>query len=375
MKTEGALLREIGTRDGFHVEEIELDPPKAGEVRIKLKAAGLCHSDFHFDAGDGMLGFAPFLAGHEGAGIIDEIGEGVTTLSVGDRVICTFMPSCGKCAWCIKGKGNLCDRGAGLMQGKALDGTVRIHAHGEDVGPMTYLGTFAPYVVCPVDSLVKIEGPDDIPWTAAAVMGCAVPTGWGTAVNIAEVEIGDTVVVIGTGGVGMNAVQGARMAGAAKIIAVDPVEWKRAKAHEFGATHDAASVEEAFTLVQQLTNGVMADKVIITIGVVDGAIIDPALNLTSKGGVLAIAGVSSMLQHEAEFSLFGFVMSQKQIRGGLYGGCNNQLVIPTLLDAYRSGVLKLDELVTTTYSLKDINQGWADMESGRNIRGVVVYDD
>lgn len=373
MKTTGALLWKAGVRAGFKVEELELDPPKSGEVRVHLAAAGLCHSDFHYDAGDGTLSFdAPLLAGHEGAGTVVELGPDVTGLAVGDRVITTFMPSCGKCSCCIRGLGSLCDRGAGLMTGKALDGTARVHVRGQDVGPMTFLGTFSPDIVCPVESLVKIG--DDIPWAAAAVMGCAVPTGWGTAVNIAQVEIGDTVVVIGTGGVGMNAVQGARMAGASRIIAIDPVEWKRKIAHEFGATHDAASVHDAFELVQDLTRGVMADRVIITMGVVDGALIDPALNLTAKGGVLAIGGVSSMLQHKAEFSIFPFVMTQKSIRGGLYGGCNNQLVIPMLLDRYRAGDLKLDELVTNTYSLDQINQGWADMESGKNIRGVVLYD-
>jgi S-(hydroxymethyl)glutathione dehydrogenase/alcohol dehydrogenase len=372
MKTTGALLWGPGTGSGWSVEDIEVDPPNPGEVLVKLAAAGLCHSDYHFDAGDCVASHLPLLGGHEGAGVVSELGAGVETLAVGDRVITTFMPSCGRCRWCTAGRGNLCDRGAGLMEGRALDGTFRVHARGEDVGPMTYLGTFSPYIVCPVDSLVRID--DDIPWPAAAITGCAVPTGWGTAVNIAGVRIGDVVVVIGTGGVGMNAIQGARMAGARTIVAVDPVDFKRKKAHEFGATHDAPSVAEAFELVSDLTRGAMADRVIITMGVVDGRIIDPALGLTSKGGVLAIGGVSSMSQHEAAFSIFPFVMSEKQIRGGLYGGCVTRTAIPMLLDLYRKGTLMLDELVTRTYRLDQINEAYRDMEEGRNIRGVIVYD-
>jgi S-(hydroxymethyl)glutathione dehydrogenase/alcohol dehydrogenase len=372
MKTKGALLWGPGTRAGWSVEEIEVDPPRAGEVMVKLAAAGLCHSDFHYDAGDGIATHLPLLGGHEGAGVVVEVGTGVETLAVGDRVLTTFMPSCGHCRWCTSGRGNLCDRGAGLMEGKALDGTFRVHARGQEVGPMTYLGTFSPYIVSPVDSLIPIA--DDIPWAAAAITGCAVPTGWGTAVNIAGVEIGDVAVVIGTGGVGMNAVQGARMAGAETIVAIDPVDWKRKKAQDFGATHDAAGVEEAFELVADLTHGVMADRVIMTMGVVDGQLIDPALNLTSKGGVLAIGGVSSMSQHQAAFSIFPFVMSEKQIRSGLYGGCVTRTAIPMLLDLYRKGHLMLDELVTNSYRLEDINEGYRDMEAGRNIRGVITYD-
>jgi len=371
MKTQGALLWEPGTRSGWTVEELELDPPKVGEVRVHLAAAGLCHSDYHYDAGDGSVDFT-LLGGHEGAGTVVELGPGVTEFVEGDRVITTFMPSCGRCRWCMSGRGNLCDRGAGLMQGKALDGTCRVHARGGDVGAMTYLGTFARDIVCPTDSLVKIA--DDIPWPAAAITGCAVPTGWGTAVNIAGVSIGDVVVVIGTGGVGMNAVQGARNAGAKTIVAVDPIEWKRKAAHDFGATHDAADVAEAKELVADLTHGVMAERVIVTMGVVDGQIVDPALDLTAKGGVLAIGGVSAMSQHQAAFSIFPFVMTEKQIRGGLYGGSITRNAIPMLLDLYRKGELKLDELVTRTYSLDQINEGYRDMEEGKNIRGVIVYD-
>jgi S-(hydroxymethyl)glutathione dehydrogenase/alcohol dehydrogenase len=373
VKTKGALLWEPGTRSGWSVEEIELDDPRKGEVLVKLAAAGLCHSDYHYDAGDGQIEFSPLLGGHEGAGVVQEVGEGVTTLRPGDHVITSFMPSCGHCHWCRIGRGNLCDRGADLMQGVSLDGTHRIHARGQDVGPMTFTGTFSPYIVAPVDSLVKFD--DDISPKAAAIVGCAVPTGWGTSVYVADVQIGDTVVIIGLGGVGMNAVQGARMAGAKNIVAIDPVEWKREQGPTFGATHTAASCADALELVSDLTRGVMADRAVLTMGVVDGQLIDPSLALVSKGGVLAIGGVSAMQQTQAAFNVFGFVMMEKQIRGGLYGGCKPHVAIPMLLDLYRKGDLLLDELVTRTYALEDINQGYEDMEAGRNIRGVIVYDD
>ena len=373
LKTRGAILLEPGTRSGWSVEELELDEPKAGEVRVKLAAAGLCHSDQHYDTGDGVLEFKPLLGGHEGAGVVEALGPGVEGLEVGDHVITSFMPSCGHCRWCVEGQGQLCDRGAGLLSGFGLDGTHRIHWNGQGVGAMTYTGTFAHHIVCPADSLIRFPG--DISPTKAAIVGCAVPTGFGTAVNVAGVRVGDVVAVIGTGGVGMNAVQGARVAGAKTIVAIDPVEWKREQAPTFGATHTAASLEEATELITSLTNGEMADRAIITMGVVDGAVVDPALGLISKNGVLAIAGVSAMAQNTAALSLFGFVMYQKQIRGGLYGGWAPRTSIPLLLDLYRKGELLLDELVTRTYPLEEINEGYRDMEEGRNIRGVIVYDD
>jgi S-(hydroxymethyl)glutathione dehydrogenase / alcohol dehydrogenase len=369
MQTKGAIFWP-GEELKWSVEPIEIDEPHEGEVLIKMEAAGLCHSDYHYIAGDAFSEH-PILGGHEGAGVVQQVGKGVTSVQPGDHVITTFMPSCGHCRWCRDGRGNLCDRGALLLDGVGLDGTHRVHARGQDIGPMTFLGTFAPYVCAPVDALVKYD--PDIPAAVAAIVGCAVPTGWGTAVNVADVQAGDTVVVIGCGGVGMNAVQGARMRGARSIVAVDPVDFKREQAPRFGATHTAASVEEANALVSELTVGVMAERVILTMGVVDGKLINPALDLVCKTGVLAIGGVARMDQVEADFSLMMFVMMEKQIRGGLYGGCKPANAIPRLLDLYRKGDLMLDELVTRTYPLEDINEGYADMAAGRNIRGVISF--
>jgi NDMA-dependent alcohol dehydrogenase len=372
VKTKGALLIEPGTNSGWSVEEIELDEPQAGEVRVKLAAAGLCHTDEHCDTGDMPMACAPVLGGHEGAGVVDALGPAVSGLEVGDRVITSFSPSCGFCRWCVTGRGNLCDRGAETISGKALDGTDRIHWNGKPVGPIAFLGTFAPYVVCPAESLIRFDG--GVSPETAAIVGCAVPTGFGTAVNVAGVRPGDVVAVIGTGGVGMNAVQGARVAGAKQIIAIDPVEWKREQAPVFGATHTASSMEEATELIADLTRGVMADRAILTPGVVDGGMIDPALGLISKCGTLAIAGMADIAQHDAQLSLFNFVVYEKTIKAGIYGGWPPRRAIPVVLDLYRTGDLKLDELVTRTYALEQINEGYRDMREGRNIRGVIVYD-
>ncbi|MBM3679268.1 MAG: NDMA-dependent alcohol dehydrogenase [Actinobacteria bacterium] len=373
MRTRGALLINAGTNSGFTVTELELGAPKDGEVLVELVAAGLCHSDYHYDTGDGVLSELPLLLGHEGAGVVREVGAGVTKVAPGDHVITSFMPSCGQCRWCTAGRGNLCDRGAELLSGKAMDGTHRVHTtDGQPVFVGTYTGTFAEHVVCPQDSLVRVE--KDVPLDKVVLVACGVPTGWGSAVTLAEVEPGDVVCVIGCGGVGMNAVQGARYAGAKTVIAIDPVAWKREIAiEEFGATHAAASIEEAQELVTSLTRGVGADRAIITVGVVDGEMIDPALALISKGGVLAISSVSAMTQTDAKLSLFAFVLYEKQIRGGLYGKSAPNLSIPKLVDLYRRGDLKLDQLVTNTYTLGQINEGYADMMSGKNLRGVVLY--
>jgi S-(hydroxymethyl)glutathione dehydrogenase/alcohol dehydrogenase len=254
-----------------------------------------------------------------------------------------------------------------------MDGTHRMHTtDGQPVFVGTYTGTFAEHVVCPQDSLVVVE--KDVPLDKVVLVACGVPTGWGSAVTLAEVEPGDVVCVIGCGGVGMNAVQGARYAGAKTVIAIDPVPWKQeiAKA-EFGATHSASSIAEAQELVTSLTRGVGADKAIITVGVVEGGMIEPALNLISKGGTLAISGVSAMTQTDAKLSLFTFVLFEKTIKGGLYGKSAPNLSIPKLVDLYRAGDLNLDSMVTNTYTLDQINEGYADMMSGKNLRGVILY--
>jgi len=371
MKTRGAVLLEVGRP--WSIGDIELDPPKHGEVLVRMVASGLCHSDLHYNT-EGFDIPVPLVGGHEGAGIVEELGPGVEGLEVGDHVITTFMPSCGECPSCVDGLGQLCDRGALMMTGFALDQTTRLTVNGTPGAAMTWTGTFAEHSVAPMDSLIKVD--KDLPLETVALISCGVPTGWGSAVYIAGVTAGDTVVVIGAGGVGMNAVQGAAHAGASQIVVVEPIEWKRELAiSTFGATHGAASLDEALPLVTELTQGRMADEAILHVGVVEGWMIQPALSLVRKAGTLAISAVSRMTQEDVKLSVFEFAMMQKSIRGSLYGGTPPKKTIPMLVELYRKGQLKLDELITNTYAVEDINDAYQDLEDGKNLRGVILHGD
>jgi NDMA-dependent alcohol dehydrogenase len=381
MKSTAAILWK--THSKWSVEDIELDPPKQGEVLVKLTASGLCHSDEHLVTGDMLLdpvmaeSFGlkqlPMVGGHEGAGEVVEIGPSVTGLSVGDHVVLSFIPACGRCPSCAIGQQHLCDLGAFLLAGKQVtDFTSRHHASdGTELGAMCCLGTFEPFTVVSEASCIKIE--PDIPLDKAALVGCGVTTGWGSAVNAADVRSGETVVVVGLGGIGMNAIQGARLAGADAIVAVDPLENKRAWASTFGATHSAASMEEATTLVSELTRGAMADKAILTVGVATGDLIQPLLGLVKKAGRAVVTAVAPMSQTDVKLDLFMLAMSRKELVGCIFGNANPRRDIPRILREYMSGRLLLDELVTNTYTLADINQGYQDMRDGVNIRGLITY--
>jgi NDMA-dependent alcohol dehydrogenase len=269
---------------------------------------------------------------------------------------------------------NLCDMGANLLTGQAIsDGGYRVTLDGEPVLPMCLLGTFAPYVTVNQASVIKIE--NDIPLDKAALLGCGVSTGWGSATAIGNTRVGDTVVVVGVGGVGINAVQGAASAGARFVVAIDPVQFKRDKALEFGATHTFASMEEALEPVMELTWGQMADVTVVTVGDIAGDMIQPAVSITGKGGQVVVTGMGNALDVEVTLSLFELTLLQKRVQGALFGGVSPRTQIPALLNLYRSGQLKLDELVTKTYTLDEVNQGYADMLSGKNLRGVITYSD
>jgi NDMA-dependent alcohol dehydrogenase len=370
MKTKAAVLWEIG--QPWSVEEIDLDPPGPGEVLVKLAASGMCHSDEHLVTGD--LPFElPIIGGHEGAGVVQEVGPGVSWLAPGDHVVFGFIPSCGRCASCSTGHQNLCDLGALMGLGKQIaDGTSRHHAQGKDVGLMCLLGTFAYHTVVNEASCIKIE--KDVPLDRACLLGCGVVTGWGSSVYAAEVSPGDVVAVVGVGGIGANAIQGARLAGAKQIWAIDPVEFKREKAMEFGATHTAASMEEALPLIQQASWGTMANKVIMTMGVGDGGLLAQGLALTAKRGRLVVTNIHPAMEMSANVSLLDLTLMEKQVVGSLFGSGNPRADIPKLLSLYRDGQLDLDGLVTRTYPLEGVNEGYEAMREGTNIRGVLVYD-
>ncbi|MBA4025958.1 MAG: NDMA-dependent alcohol dehydrogenase [Gordonia sp.] len=373
MKTKGALLRNFNEK--WAVEEIEIGDPRKGEVKIRMEAAGMCHSDHHLMTGGIPMAGFPVLGGHEGAGIVEELGEGVTDFQVGDHVVLSFIPSCGKCPSCRSGLSNLCDMGAMLLQGEAVsDHTFRVHtAAGENVYPMTLLGTFAPYMVVHETSVVKID--PSIPFEVACLVGCGVPTGFGSATHSAKVQPGEDVAIVGIGGVGISALQGTVISGARYIFAIDPIEWKREQALKFGATHAFASVEEAAMTIAELTEGQMAKKVIVTVGEVHGKDVDLWMGITAKAGTCVLTGMGSMMESDVTLNLAMLTLLQKNLQGTIFGGASPKLDIPQLLSLYKMGKLNLDDMVTRQYRLDQINEGYQDMLDGKNIRGVIRFTD
>ncbi|MGH9291321.1 MAG: NDMA-dependent alcohol dehydrogenase [Acidimicrobiales bacterium] len=370
MKTQAAVLWALGQT--WSLEEVDLADPVAGEVKVRLAASGLCHSDEHLVTGD-IPATLPVVGGHEGAGVVEEVGPAVTSVSPGDHVVLSFIPACGRCRWCSTGRQNLCDLGAHLLAGLPIaDGVHRFSAKGTGLGAMCLLGTFCPYTVVHESSVVKID--EDIPLDTAALVGCGVTTGWGSAVYAAEVQAGETVVVVGVGGVGINAVQGARLAGAKRIVAVDPVPFKLEQARAFGATDVAPDMETARALVEELSFGQMADAAILTAGLAEGELIAPLMDLISKDGRAVVTSIAPMTQMDVKLNLHLMTLFQKQLRGAIFGSANPRADIPKLLGLYRDGQLKLDELVTCRYKLEDVNLGYQDLRDGKNIRGVIVYD-
>jgi S-(hydroxymethyl)glutathione dehydrogenase/alcohol dehydrogenase len=368
--TRAALL--YGPGQDYKIETVDLDEPRAGEVLVEMRACGLCHSDEHVRSGDLPLPHYPVINGHEGAGEVSQVGPGVTSVAPGDHVAMSFIPSCGSCASCLGGQAYLCDLGMKLFDtGIITDGRIAHRIGNEPVARFSQLGCFSDQQLLPESSVVKVDA--DIPWQAVALVSCGVATGFGSAVNRAGVRPGDTVAVLGIGGVGINAVQGARVAGARRIIAVDPVDFKREQAQRFGATHAYASLDEAIAGVGALTWGQMCDSVICTFGVMRGDLLEPALTLTAKGGTCVITSVAPLAQAQADVNLFMLAMMNKEIKGCLYGSESPQVQIPRLLSLYRDGVLKLDELITETYRLDQINEGYADIEAGRVLRGVITF--
>jgi NDMA-dependent alcohol dehydrogenase len=373
VKTKAAILWERNTL--WSVEEIELDPPKTGEVFVKLAASGLCHSDEHIVTGDlaGATAEPPCIGGHEGAGVVEEVGPGVFSLAPGDHVVFGFVPACGRCPSCASGHSNVCDLGAITASGmQLLDGTSRHHARGQDIRlGIGALGTFAHHTVVNEASCIKID--KDIPLNRACLLGCGVVTGWGSAVYAAGVQPGDTVAIVGIGGIGANAVQGAKLAGARVIAAIDPVEFKREKAMEFGATHTHASIDEALGAMPETTWNRGFDKVIMTMGVGNGDALGQAFWLGGKRSKIVVTNIHPSSETSIAVPALFLTVLEKQLIGSLFGSANPRKDIPKLLELYTQGQLDLDGLVTRTYPLEGINDGYADMYEGKNIRGVLEY--
>jgi S-(hydroxymethyl)glutathione dehydrogenase/alcohol dehydrogenase len=353
------------------IEEVEVREPGPRDALIEVKASGLCHSDDHNVSGD-FPAPAPLVGGHEGAGIVVEVGSEVTRVRPGDHVVLFPTPSCGQCAFCNKGKAFLCDEGAYAMLPTRRDGVFPFRAKGRDISSYCQLGTFSQYLVASEIQMLKID--DDIPFEAACLVGCGVMTGWGGAEKVAQVGVGDTVVVVGVGGVGMASVQCARVAGAANIVAVDPVEFKREQAMRFGATEAVADIDEAMRVVSGLTRNVMADSVILTVGVLTGSLFGEVADLVGKGGTICSTSVARFDDDTIRgLPISAFMLSAKNIAGNVFGRANPLWDMPRMFQLYRRGELMLDEMITQRYSLDDINVGYDDMHAGKNVRGVIVY--
>ncbi|KZF06557.1 alcohol dehydrogenase [Rhodococcus sp. EPR-157] len=369
MKTTAAILRQAPGK--WEIAELDLDEPRQGEVLVRLVASGLCHSDDHAATGDMPMGTYPACGGHEGAGVVERVGPHTPGLEIGDHVVFSFLPGCGRCRWCATGKQNLCDAGAHVLQGDRISepGTFRMHLDGQPVAQLCGVSTFSQYTVASVLSTVKI--PKEIPLDKACLVGCGVGTGWGSAVNAGGVVPGDTVVVMGIGGVGINAVQGAKHAGASHVIAVDPLAFKRDKAKEFGATESFGSMDEATDAARHYTNGQGADVAVVTVGITTGEHVAQAFSAIRKAGTVVVTGASAEVG--IPVPLIELAMMQKRIQGAVFGASNPSYDILKWLRLYQEGALKLDELITRTYTLDEVNQGFDDMHAGVNLRGVILH--
>ena len=347
------------------IEELDLDDPKEGEVKIKLVGGGVCHSDYHRIDGHSAIDTLPFVMGHEGAGVVTELGPGVTSHAVGDHVIFSLTAQCGKCRNCTAGRANLCE-GHRRDPGKMPDGTTRFS---KDGAPYFHgLGTFAEETVILADAAVKVR--DDVPLEKAVLIGCGVMTGVGAVINRAKVEAGSTVVVIGCGGVGLNVVQGAVLASASKIIAIDKVEFKLEKAEELGATHFInADREDPIKRVMELTDG-GADYAFEVIGFPETT--RQAFESIRPGGTAVMVGVP--LQG-SDISIPARPLFQdRTLMGTFYGAGRPRIDFPWLLDLYAQGRLKLDELITKYRPLDEINEAFEDMNQGLTTRTVLTFD-
>jgi S-(hydroxymethyl)glutathione dehydrogenase/alcohol dehydrogenase len=365
LKTMKAVV--VNAIKEYSVEEVTLDPPKAGELLVKMKATGVCRSDLSVINGTIPMQ-TPIVIGHEGAGIVEEVGEGVTQFEIGDHVVLSFVPFCGECNDCHNHRHNMCTAGS-AAQGKMIDGTTRVHRGDEDLQVMTLLGCMAEYVVCPSISAVKIA--KDIPLDKAALVGCGVMTGVGAAINTAKVEPGSSVAVFGCGGIGLSIIQGARLAGAGQIIAVDLSDNKLEMAAKFGATHLVnGGVDDAVAKVQELTGG-GADYAFEAVGV--PALMEQAYNAVRRAGTAVVVGVGKVTD-SMQLNALMISLSGKTLKGSMYGDANPPVDFPKLLNLYQDGKLNLDDMVSNTYSIDEVKKAFDDMEDNVNARGVIVFD-
>ena len=351
------------------VEEVTLDAPRRDEVRVRIAACGVCHSDLSVVTGV-LRSKLPCVLGHEGAGIVEEVGEGVTHVAPGDKVLLAWVTSCSRCFYCRMGKPHLCEVGEQINKSNRMpDGSSRVHLGGQDLWVFSAVGAMADEVVVPASAAVKL--PADAPLDKCALLGCAVLTGAGAVFNTAQVTPGSSVVVFGAGGVGLNAIQAAAIAGAERIIAVDAQPARLETAKRLGATDvvDAGQADPV-AAVRALTGGRGADYAIEAVG--RTKTVEQAWASVRKAGTCVVIGIGSM-KETVSLNALMLPMLEKRLLGCWYGSANVHVEIPRLLALYRRGRLKLDELITRTYPLSEINQAFSDMTSGANARGVIVF--
>jgi NDMA-dependent alcohol dehydrogenase len=363
-----AICTAVG--EPMEVVDLDLDAPHAGEVRVRLGASGVCHSDLSVQNGT-LAVPTPLVLGHEGAGVVEEVGEGVDHLEPGDEVVISWVPQCGECYFCGREQGHLCESGAiSMATGGLLDGTHRFSRGGQGLGQMAASGTFAEETVVPAIGAVKLD--QKIAMSSAALNGCGVLTGFGAATNTADIKQGDTVAVVGCGGVGLNAIQGARYAGAERIIAVDMLSNKLDMAKQFGATDLVdASTGDPVSQVMELTGQRGADVALEVIGL--GQTIEQTINMTRRGGQAILVGVPKMDVMLNVPAFFGVVLMEKTIKGSWYGSSNVHTDVPKLARLYSEGELMLDELVSRTITLDEVNEAFDAMQKGEVARSVIVY--
>ncbi|MFP6780827.1 MAG: Zn-dependent alcohol dehydrogenase, partial [Gammaproteobacteria bacterium] len=344
---------------------VELDAPKAGEVLVKMKATGVCHSDLSIANGT-IPAPLPSVLGHEGAGIVEQVGEGVTNVAPGDHVAISFIPACGSCFHCQRQESYLCS--VAKQDGNLFDGTTRVHQNGKDIFVMSFVGLMAEYAVVPSACVISIDKQFD--FKAAALVGCGVSTGVGAVIKTADVPIGATVAVFGCGGVGLNVVQGARLAGAGKIIAVDLSAEKMEMAREFGATDTIDPQGDAVKQIFEMTGGMGVDYAFEVVG--NGKLVEQCIKATRKGGNIVVVGVGRL---DDKYSIRQPIMvfTAKTLMGSMYGGVNFKTDFPMYLELYRQGRLDLDSLVSKTYTLDEAMAAFDDLEKGANARGVIVH--
>lgn len=350
------------------VDDVELDDPQAGEIVVDIANCGVCHSDLHFM--DGSLPVPlPAIFGHEAGGTVSAVGPGVTELAEGDRVLLTLRPPCGRCYWCVRGEHSMCAIGAELTAGVFPDGGTRISRQGEPVQRAgVVLAAFAEQTVVPVTAAVKI--PDDTPLEIASVIGCSIQTGVGAVVHSAKARPGDTVAIIGLGGIGIAIAQGARVAGASRVFGVDPLASRRDQAEQFGVTDTIdPAAGDVSAQIMEATGGIGVDHAFEAVG--RGELIESALNSTRNGGntiIVGVPGMADMLNLHA----LSFWSTGKTLKGTFLGDANPHRDFPMLLDLWRSGKLDLEAMVTANRPLEEINEAFDDMKQGKGLRTVLT---